>query len=192
MRDHGLRSFDAVIAHYLAEKAGGADGELRWFAIQRSLRDAIRLAAMAERPGGKRFRHQTRIPRKALKTSAQRLLRAQHHLERCDSFHALYRIVKRVISGIPGIGELTVYDTALRIGAKLDLAPERVYLHAGTRAGAEVLGFDRGVQWIQRKDLPSPLDRLEARQIEDILCIYKVDLSKFIVPSATSQESDDP
>jgi hypothetical protein len=35
-----------------------------------------------------------------------------------------------------------MYDTALRIGAKLKLFPTKVYLHAGTRLGARALGLD--------------------------------------------------
>jgi len=38
--------------------------------------------------------------------------------------------------GIPGIGELAIYDTALRIAAKLRFEPAVVFLHAGTRIGA--------------------------------------------------------
>lgn len=66
-----------------------------------------------------------------------------------------------------------VYDTALRIGAKLGLEPERVYLHAGTRVGARALGLDWRAPSILSQDLPSQLRLLPAWQVEDLLCIYK-------------------
>jgi hypothetical protein len=74
---------------------------------------------------------------------------------------------------IPGIGELTVYDTALRIGAHFGLEPERVYVHAGTREGARALGFENRRTTIDMNELPEPLQRLSAREAEDMLCIYK-------------------
>ena len=39
------------------------------------------------------------------------------------------------------LGELTVYDVAHRIGAYLQLEPDVVYLHRGTRIGARYLGL---------------------------------------------------
>ena len=36
-------------------------------------------------------------------------------------------LVRTFDAGFHGIGELTIYDTALRIGAKLGLRPQRVY-----------------------------------------------------------------
>jgi hypothetical protein len=63
-------------------------------------------------------------------------------LDSCRSFADLHAVVSRAIRSVPGVGELTVYDTALRIGAKLGFARERVYLHAGTRQGAKRLALD--------------------------------------------------
>lgn len=146
--------------------------------MQKALRDAVRLAGLAQRPHGKRFRHQQRIPGAVLTRSANRLVRSIKHIERCESFHALFRIVRRAIGGIPGIGELTVYDTALRIGAKLDLHPDRVYLHAGTRAGAKALRLDHGADWLSLDALPVAMRKLSPQQVEDILCIYKMDLER--------------
>jgi hypothetical protein len=52
----------------------------------------------------------------------------------CSSFDELFQMVDNAIGGIHGIGPLTVYDTACRIGEYLNLKPEKIYLHAGTRA----------------------------------------------------------
>jgi len=76
------------------------------------------------------------------------------------------------------IGPLTVYDTALRIGARLGLSPQKVYLHAGTRHGAAVLGFGPDRPSISLSELPKPLDELNAEEAEDVLCIYAADLAR--------------
>src|SRR5436309_15937783 len=117
MRDHGLKSFAEIVAHYAAEKKPGAENERRWFRIQRKIHHAVRLAGLASGPHGKRFRHQYRIPRAALARASRALLRNLRQLGGCRSFDALLQQVHATISPIPRIGPLMVYDTALRIGA---------------------------------------------------------------------------
>src|SRR5229473_659623 len=118
MRDHGLRSFAEIVAHYVAEKRPKAENELRWFRIQRKIHDAVRLAGLASGPNGKRFRHQYRIPRRVLEKASRALLRNLRRLGHSPSFEYLFEQVNDIIVRIPGIGPLTVYDTALRIGAR--------------------------------------------------------------------------
>ena len=69
-----------------------------------------------------------------------------------------------------------VYDTALRIGAKLGLEPEVVYLHRGTRSGMKALGLDVGRPFIEVDELPQALRSLRPHEIEDCVCIYKSEL----------------
>jgi hypothetical protein len=72
------------------------------------------------------------------------------------------------------VGELMVYDTALRIGAFLKLEPVSVYLHAGTKTGAKALGLTvSGKKNINVTDLPKEFRKLKPHEIEDCLCIYK-------------------
>ena len=40
---------------------------------------------------------------------------------------------------VKGFGELSIYDTAVRIGAHLRIEPDKVYLHAGAREGIKAL-----------------------------------------------------
>lgn len=70
-----------------------------------------------------------------------------------------------------------VYDTALRIGAKLDLEPEVVYLHRGTRSGMGALGLNISRPFIELHELPRELRSLRPHEIEDCVCIYKSELS---------------
>jgi len=56
-----------------------------------------------------------------------------------------------------GVGELACYDAALRIGGNLNIFPEKIYLHAGTRTGARELLKQRvNGRFIYKEDLPEP------------------------------------
>jgi hypothetical protein len=167
-------NLEVAIRAYTRGPLGNASRELASFAAEPTLEDAVSRAALAVRFNGKRlvmYAHQRRVPRRAREASRERLVGAE--LEKCASFHELFQAVEAVIRPIAGIGELTVYDTALRIGAKLGLEPDRVYLHAGTRVGIRHLGLDWHGESIPLAKLPHALQTMRPWQVEDILCIYK-------------------
>jgi hypothetical protein len=78
-------------------------------------------------------------------------------------------------SKIKGIGDLTIYDTAQRIGNYLGIQPDKIYLHRGVRTGAEILLGKIKTKFIIKDQLPAPFSKsdLSAADFEDILCIYK-------------------
>ena len=87
-------------------------------------------------------------------------------------------MVDTTIGTIPGVGSLMVYDTALRIGARLGALPKRVYLHRGTRVGARALHLDYRQPTLEVSELPMALRELPPHEIEDLLCIYESELSR--------------
>ena len=101
------------------------------------------------------------------------LTKATSRLTACKSFHELHTVIGELLSPISGLGELYIYDTAVRIGAYLGLAPEFVYLHAGTRKGARALGLGRGRAYLEIRELPGPLQALSADEAESFLCIFR-------------------
>ena len=113
------------------------------------------------------------LPRAALEEGRSRLVANISRLRASQTFDDLFVLVDDFIASIRGIGELAVYDTALRIGARFNLAPQRVYLHAGTRDGARALGLASGTEAIETHQLPESLQALSPREVEDLLCIYK-------------------
>ncbi len=166
-------SLEQIVERYLAGPARRAREEQRSFRREPSLKAAVSRAAHARTPDGKRHSHQRRIPAGVLAECRQRLLRALAQLRRAQTFDELHALVEHAIRDIPGVGELLVYDTAARIGAKLRLRPQRVYLHAGTRDGARALGAPRSARVLEKRDLPRPLRRLAPDDLENFLCIYK-------------------
>jgi hypothetical protein len=165
---------DEIVARYLREWRVLARAEMRSFAKEDSLAGAIRRAALCLRPDGKKHSHQCLIPQPVLEEAEKRLQAAAKRLSRASDFAALHRLVEEEIGGISGIGELTVYDVAHRVGAYLGIIPALVYLHRGTKAGAAILGF-RG-KTLHPNDLPTAFSRLTAAEIEDCLCIYRHEL----------------
>lgn len=162
-----------IVADYIRRYRKGAEQENRWFAIQPTFEQAVSLAALAVSPSSKRLSHQRRIPQAVLAESRRCLVAALPELSNAHSFEALLEMVAASIGPIRGIGELTIYDTALRIGANLRLEPTVVFLHAGTRTGARRLGLSVSRKFIPVMEFPRALHKLKPREIEDVLCIYK-------------------
>lgn len=167
-------NFKTIVGHYIATYRALKQAELDWFRRQPSLEAAINMATRAENERGSRYSHQYRITQKAIQEANRLLLENHDELKRCKSFHELWLLIKSILGVVSGLGELYIYDTSLRIGAYLGFLPERVYLHAGTRAGARAFGISsRHKDWIEVDELPNTLRELPPYEVEDILCIYK-------------------
>jgi hypothetical protein len=170
-----------IIQDYIARWRAPTERELRYYAIQRSLGDAIREAALSRLPSGKRHRHQRRIPLRVLESAERTLQRHADRLSKAKSFDELHKYVETVLSHIRGIGPLAVYDIAHRIGAYLKLEPKLIYLHAGARKGARALELNGNT--LRPEEVPSELHSLRPAEIEDVLCIYADDLRLSQPPS---------
>jgi hypothetical protein len=160
-----------IVAAYLRDHAENEMRYLRFYQIQKSLPDAITKAAMAELPNGGRFSHQWRIPDVVLAQARDALLKLDY--SRVHTFAELYEKVAADLRPIYGIGLLTIYDTAHRLGAFLKLNPDEVYLHAGVRAGAKALGLGDWRAKLPMSVFPPAFQRLRPEQVEDCLFIYK-------------------
>lgn len=177
----------AIARAYIRKIRPRAQAEIDWFAHQPSLASAIEKAALAVNKKGKRYSHQRRLKKAALKRAYRSLLDESGTMEQAEDFDELFRVIRSAVKPIPGIGELYVYDTTLRIGAKLNLFPTKVYLHAGTRLGARALGLDDSAETIKVSALPNEFRTLEPHEIEDMLCIFKYELK---TPSAVPSAQD--
>ena len=162
-----------AIDDYLACHQERLRNEVAHYERTSGLRETIERAARAERPDGKRHDHQRRLPRTTLRDAERRLLAIEPELGRARTFHDLFLLVADALRPVDRAGELFVYDTSLRIGAKLGLRPDRGYLHCGTRKGVKRFHPAPGA-FLDLSEVPSTLRRrLSPSEIEDFVCIYK-------------------
>jgi hypothetical protein len=166
-----------VRAYRLHNRLDSLD-ELKFFREMPSLELAIHHASLAINNREKRFGHQCRIPLALLKRAKILLGAVSSRLESCRSFHDLHALLGSMFSSVRGLGDLYIYDTALRLGSFLKLSPKHVYLHAGTRAGARTLGLNLSEGFLRVTALPKTIQVLEPHEIEDFLCIYKAHFAK--------------
>lgn len=127
-------------------------------------------AARAKNYQGKKHSHQYLIKPIILEDFAQRIVSKEVELQDANSFEEIYSIVQSC--RIRGIGNLALYDTAVRIGYQLNKPPLNVYLHQGTRIGASKLGIHGNI--IPKSEFDKfGLNELTAHEIECFLCIYR-------------------
>ena len=95
-------------------------------------------------------------------------------------FEDLYYAVEKSISKCNGIGDLTVYDTAFRIGYLLNVKPQTyAYLYAGGYEGYKRLtnlfapnSYGKNML-TALQSLDPELSRLDASDIENFFCVCK-------------------
>ncbi len=179
-------TLDAIARTYIRRIRPRAQTEIDWFIRRPSLRAAIRNAALAVNSRGKRYSHQRRLTKGALERALDVLSKHARAIEKAHDFDDLFHLIDAALKPIPGLGELYVYDTSLRIAAKLNLFPGKVYLHAGTRLGARALGL-RTAAALKMSELPKEFRVLKPHEIEDVLCIFKDELK----PSTGTSDTPD-
>lgn len=166
--------FDTIVRQYHAIRKKHTDQHIDFCVQQKYLPQAIEVAAKAINEENKIHGHQRRIGRIKLNAFAEVLRLKESDIRKAKTFDQLLSIIESVKSD--RIADLTYYDTATRIGAYLNLFPDKIYLHAGTRTGASYL-FDKikDRKFITLDQLPKEFLNydLTASEFEDILCIFK-------------------
>jgi hypothetical protein len=165
-------SLQKLVRLYQRDYAPNLRAQLDYFRHLPSLADAIDCAARAVNSQGKRFSHQYRIPSVALSEAKSRLTAGTDSIASCSNFDVLHSLLSGYFTTVSGLGPLYLYDTTLRLGAYLNLAPTAVYLHAGTRTGVLALGLDASSEIIPVGAFRKPIQMLPACEIEDFLCIF--------------------
>lgn len=165
--------WQAIIQEYRRDHRPFGLKELRHFKRRPDFATALHDAARAIRPDEKVYDHQRRCGKAALAAFHRALLPVSADLERAQSFGDLYDLIRGVSARCERIGNLTTYDTALRLGSFMGLRPERVYLHTGTRKGARRLGLATRGTSLPMDALPKGMHELEPWEAEDVLCIFK-------------------
>lgn len=143
---------------------------------------AVDRAVASRRPNGKMHNHQSKVKEADRRRFGERIIQDwptpnNGWPETFDAFHDRLEEIRP-----HGIGPVTTYDVAVRVGAFLKLEPESLYLHAGVRQGwlalcpVEPFGYARrwvGFKRIARSDWPTELQSWKADELEDFLCTYR-------------------
>jgi hypothetical protein len=165
----------ALVDRYADELRPSACQRLSFYANQPSLVDVLAVVRTWRDEDGNVEQRQRRLPQAVRDRAAERL--ADLDLADADRFRDVFARVQEMLAGIRGLGEVALYDVALRLGAMLGLPPENVYLHGSSREGARALGIRTGERSLPRDAFPPELARLHAWEIEAFLCHYKVELA---------------
>ena len=178
-----MNEHERIVEEYLVYSWPDVIKEEYWFGKQPGdLNEAIVRACISERPSPIHGRlvkhsHQLSIPPKSLAQCSDSLAARAHDLQQSVDFEQLHERIGTHIGKFERIGVLTIYDISLRIGWFLDLRPTVVYLHAGTRKGAEALIAGVAGARLDLSKLPKAFQKLTPAQAEDVLCRYKDEFS---------------
>ena len=167
------RKIESIISAYRILRRQNPDTWIIDCSNSKTLEEAVELAATAKNFSNKKHDHQYRIPNATLDSVAVAIIDKIKQVKAAKTFDDLISIIGGC--KLKGIADLTIYDTAQRIGSYLGLYPDKIYLHSGTRTGAEILLGKIKSKSISITQLPQPFQtaNLTAAEIEDILCIYK-------------------
>lgn len=122
--------------------------------------------------------NQRGVPFEVSKQVRDNLIKRMNEILKARTFDEIHQIVAE--SKVKGFGELSIYDTSMRIASNLNIEPDKVYLHAGARKGMEILEEKGYVEqgsskkkYIEIIDMPKPMQKLKAAETEHLLCSMK-------------------
>ena len=193
-----LDTLEACIRDFLWRRAPGggldvlADDIPGMCLAATNFREAVWIACASKRRNGKMHSHQTKVAKDARREFGYRIIERGTHIQilafagtlTFEQFHDdLWEIRPE------GIGPLTVYDVATRVGAYLRIEPKDIFLHTGARLGWNALtgGMARAYGVTARvppERWPAPLRQLSADMAEDFLCAYRSQLASLAIPNA--------
>lgn len=174
MRTFNIPKLERIIKHYKLKSRKQIDNLILFCMAQKTLKEAIEVAAKSIDENDKVHFHQRRVEKSVLDGFAERLILCETSIVSSHSFEDIYTIVNSAKNEY--IPELTIYDVAQRIGAFKNIYSDKIYLQSGTKIGAEnLLGSLGDKKFLLRDELPSPFQHPDftLADIEDILFQYK-------------------
>jgi hypothetical protein len=179
-----LTSITALWKDYCWRYVTGRRGDpaIPYTAAARNLDEAIQRACDSKGEDGKTFFHQGRVWPVNRQAYAKRLRsrNTRSAIRAAQSFEGLYEICKEVGESTKGIGIVTIYDVAARLGAFLGLELEHLYFHAGVTEGLHALGIVTipGQDRVPRSALPEFFHDKDLDLVESFLCGYRSEVQR--------------
>lgn len=172
-----LTSLGALVRDWIwrtEEETLTRDPVMEFTASARTFEEAVKRACRSRGRNGKMHNHQSKVREvHRMQLFVRIVTRIPRHARRFTDFDDLHDTIEELAP--KGIGPVTTYDVAVRIGSWLGIDPQSLYLHAGVRQGWEALqgGSSLGVKRIGRDHWPQELQQLPADEVEDFLCTYR-------------------
>ena len=148
---NSVRSLGEIVERYILEYRGKHEEELKFYREQPSLRKAVGLAARSIGTGGRKHPHQWRLTGETLNSAASELESVLRAIRKCRNFAALIGLLESTLENVRGIGDLTTYDIAHRVGAYLSLEPDSYICTAALATEQSCWGLTVGCS---RSNLP--------------------------------------
>lgn len=161
--------------------AGRGDPALPWTLKAETFEEAIHRACMSRGEDGKLWHHQGRVWQRNLEAFEKNLLEDYVDLlYESEHFWELFAYCRKAAAETAGIGPVTEYDVAMRIGGWLELEPEHLYFHAGVTEGLRALGvaIPRAAICIDRERLPEFFWDKNLDIVESFLCGYRSEIQR--------------
>lgn len=179
-----LDSISALWKDYMARyiNNGRGDPAYAWTLKAETLDEAIHRACMSRGEDGTLWHHQGRVWQVNLEAYEVKLREPLYYsgIEESEHFWELFIWCHKAANETHGIGPVTEYDVAIRLGNWLDLEPEHLYFHAGVTEGLKALGvkIPRGVYCLDRERLPEFFWDKNLDIVESFLCGYRSEIER--------------
>ena len=177
----GKQSYKAICADYRKNCQNLWRRTLAYYAGLKSLDVALDEAGLFRCDLSLCDSHQRRIYKVYKSRFLRDLKNCRTAISKCTDFQSLYDCVWKNCKK-KGVGELAIYDTAMRIGAFLEIhkkapglfKPRQVFLHNGALDGAKAI-LKRGVlaHRLPLQTFAKWFSGFAEWEVEEILCIYK-------------------
>ncbi len=122
--------------------------------------------------------NQRGVPFEVSKQVRNNLIQRMNDILKARTFDEIFEVVTEC--KVKGFGELSIYDTSMRIASHLNIEPDKIYLHAGARKGLEILEEKGYIEegsskrkYVEIKEMPEQMQQLKAAETEHMLCSMK-------------------
>ena len=137
-----LTTLAACVRDWIARVRNGPLASVRdqvipFTASSPDLETAIRRACESKCIQGKTCNHQSKVPIALRREYADVLVRNIDRMEATANFEEMHDLMTRL--RFKGIGPVTTYDAAIRIGAYRGMQPAMLHVKAGVRHGLDIL-----------------------------------------------------
>lgn len=158
-----------LVREYRRDFAPGLQAELDYYPSLDSLAEVIRRATVGLGDNDLMHSYQHRLNYALLEEQAEAYLGIKNKIRNTNTFGELFDLLRR--HRLDGVGRLTCYDAAVRIGSYFRLCAV-TYLYTGTIVGYRNLGLRASGDTPTFESQPKPLQSLSPSDLKNFLYLF--------------------